>query len=76
MASAVGTSPGAPVFRRVEHGSPAQVLVDSSKEADLTVVGTRGCGGFKGVLLGSVSQQVVQCAACTVVVVRGGGDGD
>lgn len=48
VASAVGTSPGVPLFRRVEQGSPAQVLVDASKEADLTVVGTRGYGGFKG----------------------------
>lgn len=76
VASAVGTSPGVPVFRRVEQGSPAQVLVDASKEADLTVVGTRGYGGFKGVLLGSVSQQVVQYAASTVVVVREGEDED
>ncbi|GGQ03914.1 MULTISPECIES: universal stress protein [Streptomyces] len=68
--AAVGASPGVPVFRRVEQGSPAQVLVDASKEADLTVVGTRGYGGFKGALLGSVSQQVVQYSAGTVVVVR------
>lgn len=70
VAESVGASPGVPVFRRVEQGTPAQVLVDASKEADLTVVGTRGYGGFKGALLGSVSQQVVQYAAGTVVVVR------
>ncbi|MDD9380150.1 universal stress protein [Streptomyces sp. ZAF1911] len=70
VAEAVGTSPGVPVFRRVEQGSPAQVLVEASKEAELTVVGTRGYGGIKGALLGSVSQQVVQYAASTVVVVR------
>ncbi|WP_406365679.1 universal stress protein [Streptomyces sp. NBC_01546] len=74
VATTVGTSPGVPVFRRVEQGSPAQVLVDAAKEADLTVVGTRGYGGFKGALLGSVSQQVVQYAASTVVVVREGAD--
>ncbi len=62
------------MFRRVEQGSPAQVLVDASKEADLTVVGTRGYGGFKGALLGSVSQQVVQYSAGTVVIVREGAD--
>ncbi|MFE4635548.1 universal stress protein [Streptomyces sp. NPDC056773] len=70
VAEAVGTSPGVPVFRRVEQGSPAQVLVEASKEAELTVVGTRGYGGVKGALLGSVSQQVVQYAASSVVVVR------
>ncbi|WP_374776874.1 universal stress protein [Streptomyces sp. NBC_01310] len=73
VTAAVGASPGVPVFRRVEQGTPAQVLVDASKEADLTVVGTRGHGGFKGALLGSVSQQVVQYSAGTVVVVREGG---
>ncbi|APU43195.1 MULTISPECIES: universal stress protein [unclassified Streptomyces] len=70
VTAAVGASPGVPVFRRVEQGPPAQILVDASKEAELMVVGTRGYGGFKGALLGSVSQQVVQYAACTVVVVR------
>ncbi|MEU3059722.1 universal stress protein [Streptomyces subrutilus] len=70
VAEAVGASPGVPVFRRVEQGSPAQVLVDASKEAELTVVGTRGYGGIKGALLGSVSQQVVQYATSSVVVVR------
>ncbi|MFZ3474096.1 universal stress protein [Streptomyces sp. 4.24] len=73
VAEAVGTSPGVPVFRRVEQGAPAQVLVEASKEAALTVVGTRGYGGIKGALLGSVSQQVVQYAASTVVVVRENG---
>ncbi|GLX36981.1 universal stress protein [Streptomyces lavendulae] len=70
VAEAVGASPGVPVFRRVEQGPPAQVLVEASREAELTVVGTRGYGGIKGSLLGSVSQQVVQYAASTVVVVR------
>ncbi|MET9572797.1 universal stress protein [Streptomyces virginiae] len=70
VTAAVGASAGVPVFRRVEQGPPAQVLVDASKEADLMVVGTRGYGGFKGALLGSVSQQVVQYSVSTVVVVR------
>lgn len=38
------------------------------------MVGTRGYGGFKGALLGSVSQQVVQYSAGTVVIVREGAD--
>ncbi|MER5776355.1 universal stress protein [Streptomyces sp. NPDC002039] len=75
VAEAVGTSPGVPVFRRVEKGAPAKVLVEASREAELTVVGTRGYGGFRGALLGSVSQQVVQYARSTVVVVRDENEG-
>ncbi len=48
----------------------ARTLVDASKGADLLVVGSRGLGGFKGLLLGSVSQQCVQHAECPVVIVR------
>lgn len=50
-------------------GSPAAVLHDLGRDADLVVVGTRGRGGFKGLLLGSASQQVVQHSPCPVAVV-------
>jgi nucleotide-binding universal stress UspA family protein len=66
----VGESPPVPVHSRMVQGPPAKVLVEASGAADLLVVGTRGYGGFKGALLGSVSQQVTQHAHCTVVVVR------
>ena len=58
------------IERRVVEGRPAAVLVDESRGADLLVVGSRGHGGFTGLLLGSVSQQVAHHASCPVVIVR------
>jgi nucleotide-binding universal stress UspA family protein len=58
------------IERRVVEGRPAQVLVDESRDSELLVVGSRGLGGFGGLLLGSVSQQCAQHAACPVVIVR------
>ena len=51
-------------------GSPAGVLVHESAGADLLVVGSRGHGGFTGLLLGSVSEAAVQHARCPVAIVR------
>ena len=65
-----GDEPGMKLRTEVVEGSPAAALIDASKSADLLVVGTRGHGGFAGMLLGSVSQHVTAHAACTVAVVR------
>jgi nucleotide-binding universal stress UspA family protein len=53
----------------VAEGSPAQVLVEKSERADMLVVGSRGLGGFRGLMLGSVGQQCAHHANCPVVIV-------
>ncbi|GIF17116.1 universal stress protein [Actinoplanes teichomyceticus] len=52
-------------------GDPVTRLLDAAEGAQLLVLGTRGRGGFTGLLLGSVSQRLATHAACPVVVVRG-----
>lgn len=62
--------PDVPVRFRHGRGRPAGVLVDESHGCALAVVGARGLGGFVGLLMGSVSQQVLAHADCPVAVVR------
>jgi nucleotide-binding universal stress UspA family protein len=60
---------GIEVERSVIEGAAATVLLDAATEAELLVVGTRGHGGFTGLLLGSVSQQCAHHSPCPVVIV-------
>jgi nucleotide-binding universal stress UspA family protein len=67
---ALGNDPPVAVQPSVKQGNPAKVLIEQAKGADLLVVGTRGHGGFAGLVLGSVSQHVAAYAQCPVTVVR------
>jgi len=60
---------------QVVNDLPARALLDAGEGAWMLVVGSRGLGGFQGLLLGSVSQQVVHHAACPVLVVPEPGPG-
>ena len=64
----VGGPGQVPVRRTVRAGGSAQVLCEVAEGAELLVVGARGLGGFRGLLLGSVSQQVVAHAPCPVLI--------
>jgi nucleotide-binding universal stress UspA family protein len=65
-----GEAEGVEIERRVVEGSAPELLVDAAAEADLLVVGSRGHGGFAGLLLGSVSQQCAHHSPCPVVIVH------
>jgi nucleotide-binding universal stress UspA family protein len=65
-----GGDSGVEIEKLAPEDAPVPALVEASESAELLVVGSRGRGGFTGLLLGSVSQQCAQHATCPVVVVR------
>jgi nucleotide-binding universal stress UspA family protein len=56
----------------VREGAPVGMLLEQAQDADLLVVGSRGLGGFRGLLLGSVGQQCAHHSSCPVVIVPHG----
>lgn len=66
---AAGLRPGVDVEVHVVHGAAARRLVEASESADMIVVSRRGRGGFAGLGLGSVTDQVIRHASCPVFVV-------
>jgi nucleotide-binding universal stress UspA family protein len=59
---------GLGIERVAAEGPPVQMLIASARDAELLVLGSRGRGGFLGLLLGSVSQQCAQHPPCPVVI--------
>ncbi|PFG18294.1 nucleotide-binding universal stress UspA family protein [Propionicimonas paludicola] len=76
VAAELAAHPDLAVSLEVPHGAAGRELVNASHDAQLVVVGTRGLGGFSGLLLGSVSDEVVEHAHCDVLVVRTRSDGE
>lgn len=70
VAARVGEYPDVTIEYLVPHGAAGRELIRATTGARLIVVGTRGLGGFTGLLLGSVSDQVVEHAQCDVLVTR------
>lgn len=69
--AAFGPHPPERLTRKVRSGPAARTLIDMSEHSALLVLGSRGRGGFAGLLLGSVSATCVEHAQCPVLIMRG-----
>ncbi len=69
--AAFGDQPLPGLRREVREGGAARVLIEASQGATMLVVGSRGHGGFTGLLLGSVSSNVAEHAPCPVLIIHG-----
>jgi nucleotide-binding universal stress UspA family protein len=71
IAEVFGESPPPWIVPTVREGSASRELVALSKDADLLIVGSRGHGGFTGLLLGSVSSVCAEYSSCPTLVMHG-----
>lgn len=67
----LGDEPDVDVTIDVLEGAPSLRLLELDAGAEMIVVGSRGRGGFAGLLLGSVSQHLAEHCRCPVVIVHG-----
>jgi nucleotide-binding universal stress UspA family protein len=66
----LGDDPGAPLTLRLINDHPAPALLDVATGAFTLIVGARGLGGFKGLILGSVSRHIIAHAPCPALIVH------
>jgi nucleotide-binding universal stress UspA family protein len=71
LAEVFGPEPPVPVGETVRRGGPAHELIEASRGAQMLIVGSRGHGGFTGLLLGSVSAACAAHAHCPVLIIHG-----
>jgi nucleotide-binding universal stress UspA family protein len=71
VAALAAAHPQLDVRHQVLVASPSAALIEASNDATLLVVGSRGLGGFRGLILGSVGVQVATHSQCPTVVLRG-----
>jgi nucleotide-binding universal stress UspA family protein len=69
----LGSDLDVPVEIHCVHSPAAQALIVASETADVVVVGSRGLGGFRSLVLGSVAEQCIRHCSGPVIVVRHAG---
>lgn len=70
VSEAFGDNPPPALVRRIAPGPTTARLIEESKHAQMLVLGSRGHGGFVGLLLGSVSAACAEYAHCPVLIVH------